>query len=139
MKEIEIPGVPIPLHRPRACRRGSFIRMYNDQEKIMSQYRSQMRELFNNSPYPLPSHIPVHVEIFFYFPIVKGTSKVRTRQMLDGILTHVKRPDVDNCTKLFLDCMNGIVYQDDSQVTKLTAEKLFGIVPKTVIRVTSPI
>ena len=131
MNTIEIFGNPIPLHRPRACKRGPHIRMYNDQEKIMEQYRWQIKFQFNSQPYTVPVHLIFH----FFFPILKHTSKVRTSQSLAGLLVPMKRPDLDNLIKFQMDCMNGIVYEDDCQVTKLTAEKLFGLEPKTIIQI----
>ena len=40
-------------------------------------------------------------------------------------LAHVAVPDLDNVAKFALDGMNELVYQDDKQVAKLVACKLF--------------
>lgn len=132
MITLELKGKPIPLHRPRACKRGNFIQMYNDQDKIMEQYRWQIRTDFNVPIYT----IPMRIGATFYMPIPKATSKVRTSEMMANILRPMGRPDLDNMLKFILDCMNGIVYEDDSQVCELgTVEKRFGLEPKTVIRI----
>jgi Holliday junction resolvase RusA-like endonuclease len=34
--------------------------------------------------------------------------------------------DVDNLCKFLLDCLNGVLYNDDGQVIRLVAEKSFG-------------
>ena len=36
-----------------------------------------------------------------------------------------KKPDIDNYIKFYLDCMNKIVYLDDSQVIEITAIKQY--------------
>ena len=36
---------------------------------------------------------------------------------------HTKRPDVDNFVEFYMDCMNKLVYLDDSQVIELSATK----------------
>ena len=36
-----------------------------------------------------------------------------------------KKPDTDNVTKAILDAMNGIVYEDDAQVTGLVVQKFY--------------
>lgn len=132
MNTIEIIGNPIPLHRPRACRRGQHIQIYNDQEKVMEQCIWQIKSQFNNEPYT----VPIHLSMLFYFPIPKGTSKVRTSQSLAGLLVPMKRPDLSNLFKFYEDCMNGIVYEDDSQVTSFDSKKVFGLVAKTIIQIT---
>jgi hypothetical protein len=48
-------------------------------------------------------------------------------------LLHVKKPDVDNLIKYYLDCMNGICYLDDSQVSIAHAIKLYSPTPRTEI------
>lgn len=48
----------------------------------------------------------------------------------------VTRPDIDNYAKLVLDALNGFVWNDDSQVTELHAEKLYALAePGTSVRV----
>jgi Holliday junction resolvase RusA-like endonuclease len=38
----------------------------------------------------------------------------------------VKRPDLDNIVKAITDGMNGVVYEDDSQIVSLHATKVYG-------------
>jgi Holliday junction resolvase RusA-like endonuclease len=106
--------------------------MYNDQERVMSELKYIINEKFALKPF----EVPVHLEMTFVFPIPKSTSKIKAAQMINGSIVPMKRPDLDNCVKLVLDCMNKIVYLDDSQVTKFSAEKCYGLVPKTVITIT---
>jgi len=64
-------------------------------------------------------------------PIPKGTSKKKRAEMI----YHTKRPDLDNLVKFVKDCMNGIVWHDDSLVAELHAGKLYDENPRTAITV----
>jgi Holliday junction resolvase RusA-like endonuclease len=41
-----------------------------------------------------------------------------------------KRPDIDNCVKSFLDCLNDLVLKDDAQVFRLEVTKEWGESPR---------
>lgn len=38
---------------------------------------------------------------------------------------HIKRPDIDNLVKGVCDALNGLVWNDDGQITNLTARKRY--------------
>ncbi len=78
---------------------------------------------------------PLIVDIMFYLPIPKGTSKLLTRQMISGIVFPSKRPDLDNLAYIVTNAMKELVYEDDSQIVDLILKKRYAEVPKTVIKV----
>jgi Holliday junction resolvase RusA-like endonuclease len=78
---------------------------------------------------------PVAVDMTFYMPIPKGTPALKRKQMLAGIIHHVKRPDRDNLAYPVTNAMKNIIYEDDSQIVMGDTKKLYGEVPKIVIRV----
>lgn len=45
------------------------------------------------------------------------------------------RPDIDNLEKAVLDALNGVAYEDDSQVACVTKEKLYGTEARTTVRI----
>jgi len=53
----------------------------------------------------------------------------------DGFLKHVKKPDVDNLIKLYLDVLSGIAFEDDNCVSLGSAIKIYSLMPKTVITI----
>jgi Holliday junction resolvase RusA-like endonuclease len=52
---------------------------------------------------------------------------------MQGHLKHVKKPDVDNLIKLYLDVLSGIAIEDDNCVSLGGAIKVYSHSPKTVI------
>ena len=58
-------------------------------------------------------------------PIPKSTPKSRKAAMLEKIIQHTKKPDLDNLQKAVLDALNGTAWEDDSQIVRITAEKKY--------------
>ena len=71
---------------------------------------------------------PVTVAIYITVPIPASYSKKRTEACLSGSERPIKKPDIDNVAKCFLDAMNEIVYKDDTQVLTLHITKVYGTV-----------
>tara|TARA_R110002096_G_scaffold113208_1_gene246244 strand:+ start:1891 stop:2202 length:312 start_codon:yes stop_codon:yes gene_type:complete len=82
-----------------------------------------------------PLEGPIAIDMKFYMSIPKSKSKKIKEKMRLGEIKHTIKPDCDNLVKKPTDCMNGIVYLDDKQIYKLTAEKLYGENPRTEITV----
>lgn len=131
MIHLELYGDPIPLKRPRFKRGKSFVMTYDPQAKEKEHYRWQLRGQFRNNPLKMP----ISLDITFFMKIPKGTSSIKSKCMISGQIQHVKRPDVDNLTKWVMDLMNGLVFEDDSQVWHLTAKKIYAEHPGTLIKV----
>lgn len=126
MLTLDLYGIPIPWKRPRARGKIFFDAQAKEKEHIKWQIRSQFR---NN-----PLLLPIKMDMTFFMPIPKYTSGIRKKEMIAGNLHHIKRPDIDNLQKFFLDCMNGLVFQDDSQVVEIHAKKVYADNPGTLIR-----
>lgn len=60
-------------------------------------------------------------------------SKSERTIALKGNLKHVKKPDVDNLVKLYLDVLSGLVFEDDNCVSLGTCIKVYSDNPKTII------
>ena len=52
-----------------------------------------------------------------------------------GVNLMLLNPDVDNIAKSILDAMNGFVFKDDNQVSKISVEKKFAENEKVFVRV----
>ena len=128
---IWIPGDPTPLHRPRACRAGSRVRMYSDQEKEMNAYRL---ELLRHVPVGWSAlQGPIALECRFYFQVPVSAPKKRQALMLSGGEFHTKKPDGSNLLKFVEDCGNGVLWTDDKQIVRASFCKSFGVQAGTEI------
>ena len=130
MLTLEIFGNPIPKTRPRFSRRKNYVGCYDEQSKIKEGYKWQLQSQFRNEPWEMP----LFLDMIFFMPIPQSASAIKKRQMANGILSHCKKPDLDNLQKFILDCMNGIVIKDDRQICEIHAKKLYSPKPGTLIR-----
>lgn len=128
MIEFTVPGEPKGKGRPRFSRVGKFTKTYTDaktkmyEEKIASAARLQM--------YPHePLETPLSISLHLHLGVPTSYSKKRREACLTGEEWPMKKPDIDNVAKAFLDAMNGIVYKDDVQVIRLHVTKTYSILP----------
>lgn len=134
MLKITIEGTPLAKGRPRFARRGKFISTYTptktrDHEAVVAEVgriAMGMKQLITGA---------VSVLIRFYMPIPASSSKAAKKRMVDGLELHTKKPDIDNLEKQYLDALNGIVWNDDSQIIALTAYKMYSENPRTEIEI----
>ena len=122
---ITIPGPPIPKARPRFSRG----RVYNVQKKQEEAFVWQVMKQWTQKPITWPLALVFE----FVMPIPKSTSKKNRDLMLTGEMKHIKTADIDNLIKFSLDCLNGLLFEDDRQVYWIQAIKRYGDNPRTVI------
>ena len=67
----------------------------------------------------------IKAKIKVYYKIPKSYSKTKTLDCSLGILRPTKKPDIDNVAKIILDSLNGVAYNDDSQIVELEVTKLW--------------
>ena len=113
-----IPGNPIPLKRPRFAKG----HVYDPQEDEKSGTWMIIRQQ-QKGPMLLG---PVHLKITFF---------MNQPQRHKGKLWHRTKPDLSNLVKFYEDVCTGILYYDDKQVVKITAEKMYDENPRTVLTV----
>lgn len=53
------------------------------------------------------------------------------------VFTDKRRRDIDNWNKILFDSLTGVIWKDDSQIIKMTIEKVIETVPKIEIDVQS--
>lgn len=75
------------------------------------------------------------MRITAYKPIPKSTSKKRMLQMLEGLIRPGKKPDWDNIGKIVCDALNGIAFQDDSQIVSGTTIKKYSEQPRVEVEI----
>lgn len=60
-----------------------------------------------------------------YYPPLKGDTKFKTTQKLQGILARLMTPDCDNIEKMICDAANTYVFLDDKQVIETRGAKIY--------------
>ena len=117
-------GEPQGKGRPRFARRGAFTHAYTPEKTktYEDEIRYMARCAMGASP---PLETPVTVAIYIRMEIPKSFSKQKRKDALAGIIKPMKKPDLDNVSKCFLDAMNGHVYLDDKQVVNLHVTKVY--------------
>lgn len=123
-----VPGPPVAKGRPRMTTRGGHARAYTPAKTVAyeglvalaGQTAMAGRELIAG---------PVHLIITATFAIPKSWTKKATAAALAGVAWHTGKPDGDNILKAIGDGLNGIVWQDDSQVVIAKVVKQYGATP----------
>ena len=123
---------PVPQLRPRVSSR-PYVRVY-DPPKVKS-FKSLLRSLAVNQYTRPPLLGPLSVSLTFYRPVQKSISQTEREQRLSNRSKPVVKPDTDNYIKSTLDALNGILWHDDSQIVKITAEKRYSDHPKITVSV----
>lgn len=125
----DVPGQPKPKGRPRFSRKGGHVftpKATRDAEKSFAQCVK-----IRAPDKPLSG--PLAIEVTFMMEAPKSWPKWKRLAAIEGRLRHVSRPDVDNLAKLAKDSLNGILWNDDSQVCELIARKVYSETPRTWI------
>lgn len=113
-------GEPIPLHRHML----SQGRMYNPSA---TQQRNFARACAMQLP-ETPLQGPIEAKLKFYFsrPLNHYRTGKFAGQLKPGMPTwHSKRKDIDNLIKFVFDSLNGLAYEDDSQISIVSSAKMY--------------
>ena len=68
---------------------------------------------------------PVTLRIVARFLPPKSVSKKKQKRMLEGEISPLKKPDMDNIVKVVADALNGVAYHDDTQIVFTVAKKAY--------------
>lgn len=71
----------------------------------------------------------------FYMPIPKSMSKRDKEKAYTETMRHIKKPDNDNLSKLYLDCLSGVFFHDDNRVKIKGAMKVYSPNPRVEIEI----
>jgi Holliday junction resolvase RusA-like endonuclease len=127
-----VPGEPVPQPRPRVSTRGGFARAYVPAKHPVHAYRDAVAAAARTAGAGVHGE-PVSVVIDFVW------ERPKSHMRKSGIKPDapvLPRPDLDNATKAVLDSLNGVAWEDDSQVQRLVVEKSYGPEARTTVRIT---
>ena len=117
--KIIIPGIPIAKGRPRVGKFGTYTptKTVNYENLVQFCYMDQAEGVKLAGP--------VRMEIQLLFPIPKSYSKKQVELIKAQGMVHTKKPDISNCLKSIEDALNGLAYDDDSQIVEIMAWKWY--------------
>ena len=127
-------GDPKGKARPRFKRMGKFTLTYTPKETV--EYESSVRKSFLTTARKVNFKKlggPVEVEVKSVFRIPKSLSRKKQEELLGQPV--IKKQDMDNIIKLACDSVNGIAYEDDAQVCKVTGYKYYGLEPRIEVTI----
>lgn len=79
----------------------------------------------------VPYDCAIVAKVTFVFPPLSSWNKVTKLLFESGkVIYKTSKPDVDNCLKALFDGLNGIVFVDDSRISKVLSEKIYGKEPR---------
>lgn len=127
-----VPGEPVPQPRPRVSTRGGFARAYVPKTHAVHAYREAIAAAARAAGAGVHGE-PVSVVIDLVWQ--RPNSHLR-KSGVKPDAPALPRADVDNAAKAVLDSLNGIAWEDDSQVQRLVVEKSYGTEARTTVRIT---
>lgn len=128
----EVPGEPVPQPRPRVSTRGGFARAYVPKKHAVHAYRDAVAAAARAAGAGTHGE-PVSVVIDLVF------ARPKSHMRKSGVKPDapvLPRADIDNTAKAVLDALNGVAWDDDSQVQRLVVEKSYGTEARTTVRIT---
>ena len=134
MREIHftVKGAPVAKARPRMNRSTGIVytpKKTQDAERVIkAAFLAKVEE------HNIPTKNPVEVKITYFYEPPKSYSKAKREALMwTGKTT---KPDLDNLTKTVLDALNGVAWEDDAQVVKLSANKTYAQSTYTHVTIT---
>ena len=121
-----VEGTPVGKGRPKFARRGKFVSTYTPTKT--RTYEDTIKVAARQAMTIEPLQTPVTVFVYISVPIPASYSKKRKEACLSGFEKPMKKPDIDNVLKCFLDAMTGIVYVSDVQVITVHMTKVYSTI-----------
>lgn len=123
MKEVKffVEGV-MGKERPRASIIGGHAHIYTP-KKTKDFEKKIAKEFLAAGGEKLDKDIPIRLTVIVFHGVPKSYSKKKRAACLNHDTRPMKKPDADNCLKIVADALNGIAYEDDTQIVAMTAYK----------------
>lgn len=112
-----IPGKAEGKGRPRFSNGHTYTpdKTRNYEELVRALYKSKCKEE--------PTSEPVIVNINVYTTPAKSLTKKKKTELMKKL--PMKKPDLDNVAKIILDALNGVAWNDDTQVVSLSVRRIW--------------
>ena len=131
-------GEPVPKQRPRTVRNSDKYGRANvhtytpsktkeHEKKIAYVYKSIYGD------FKFEKGVPLLVVVQFFMRMPGSAKKKDEEAMLSGEMRPTKKPDIDNMLKLVTDALNGVAFEDDSQIVDTMCKKHWSKEPRTEV------
>ncbi|EGD47094.1 endodeoxyribonuclease RusA [Ruminiclostridium papyrosolvens DSM 2782] len=137
--KLTIPGEPCAKGRPRVGKFGTYT-----PEKTLN-YETLVKELYiiQHANKKLQGQLKIDIKAYFKIPQgeipkakkPKPQTLQRYNDILNGKIRHTKKPDWDNVGKIISDALNGLAYDDDSQIVSAIVEKFYSNDPRVEVEI----
>ena len=129
-------------HEPQAQQRPRFTpraggRIYDPQSSLKRSLRIEAANQMREKALKSLSDALIEVEMIAYSTPPTSWSQKRLKCVYETEPYKPTKPDVDNVSKLYLDILTGIAYDDDRQIVRLHAEKRYSSEPRVEITLTA--
>lgn len=125
MYRLTVPGTPIPKARPRVVRNGGRVMTFTPTST--RQWEETIRWCAMQNPPERMLTGPLAATLTFYLPRPKSVPKKR--------LYPETKPDWDNLGKAVTDALEGLVFENDSRLVRVTVIKAYGDPPRAEIEI----
>lgn len=129
--EIVLKGTPKSQQRHRHTKKGFvYDPSKSDKQDILAQIRSETPKT------PFKKGISLYIR--FCMPYVKKhyrTGKYSNELKPNAPIMHLYKPDIDNLLKLIMDAGNKVLWNDDSQISRVQMEKVYDVEGSTTITI----
>lgn len=133
MIEFTIEGTPRPQGSKRNVGGGIMVESSKHVKEWRAFARMKAVEAMRGLPrIEKPTGVSLAVRFYFDRPKKHFTSKGLRPE---APLVHVGKPDTDKILRALFDSMTEIVFEDDSQICRLTVSKLYGKFAETIVSV----
>lgn len=132
-------GDTVGQGRPRFSTHGGFVKTYDPKKSRdeKAAVRLIAQQAMEEQGWTYPSQdMPISLEIVSYRGIGKSNLRWFAEAANEGMVVPLTKPDNDNCEKLYMDALSGVVYPDDKQVFKNSTVKKYSDRPRTEVTVT---
>lgn len=129
--EFTIDGKVQPQQRPRFSRQGGFVKTYDPPES--ARYKKHVAQVAEQHSLEELIDSPIKLTVDAYIEIPKSYTKKKRKQIEDGELLHIKKPDIDNMLKSITDGITGVLWTDDNLIVELIGRKHYSENPRAEI------
>ena len=133
--KFEVHGEPVGKGRPKFSKVGGFVKTYTPDKTAIYENLIKVEYQRQCGDFKFEADDQLDVRIIAYHGIPKSKSKAKKPLMEEKKLRPIKKPDADNIVKCYLDALNKIAYNDDTQVVDLQIRRFYSYKPRVVVTI----